>query len=66
LVPPVRTRRGGGALASMMARHEDRACPRCGKRFEGRTREVERALGLVRCGVGLWLAAIGIGDHLLG
>jgi hypothetical protein len=50
----------------MMARHEDRACPRCGKRFEGRTREVERALGLVRCGVGLWLAAIGIGDHLLG
>jgi adenosylcobinamide-phosphate synthase len=27
---------------------------------------IERALGLVRCGVGLWLAVIGIGDYVLG
>jgi adenosylcobinamide-phosphate synthase len=28
--------------------------------------DIERALGLVRGGVGLWLAAIGIGDYALG
>ena len=28
--------------------------------------DIERALGLVRRGVGLWLAAIGIGNYLLG
>ena len=42
------------------------ARPRLGAGTPPESDDIERALGLVRRGVGLWLAAIGMGDYLLG
>lgn len=53
-----------GGPAVYCGQREERPLLGAGARPEAN--DIERALGLVRAGVGLWLAVIGIGDYLLG
>jgi cobalamin biosynthesis protein CobD/CbiB len=53
-----------GSPAVYCGQREER--PLLGEGTPPEPEDIGRALSLVRRGVGLWLAVIGIGDHLLG